>query len=66
MFADRKGQALVLVPALFLKGRRGPDGGIKGNIRQVAFCWSSLDITPTSGFRFGLGSAAAAAALLAV
>ena len=66
MFADRKSQMLVLVSALFLKGSCSPDRGIKGDISQVAICWSSLDVTSATGFCFRLGSAAAAAALLSV
>lgn len=66
MFADGKGQVVILGAALTLKGGSGTNGSVKGDIRKVAVCKSGLNIPATPGFCFGLGTTPAAAALLAV
>jgi len=63
LFADGKGYLVFGCSAFFLEGCCCPDGGVKGDIGQLAIGRPSLDISSPAGFCFGLGSAAAGAAL---
>jgi hypothetical protein len=56
LLADVKSQVFLLVLALFLKGGRCPQGGIKGDIRVIAGSGAGLDVAPSFLFCFGLGA----------